>query len=69
MLVAAAAARWQVPADSITVEKGVVMHAATKRQVRFGELAKAAAMQPMLADVKLKDPKDFVYIGKHVRIG
>jgi isoquinoline 1-oxidoreductase beta subunit len=66
MLVAAAAEQWKVPADSITVQKGVVMHAASRRQAKFGQLAKAAATQPVPTDVKLKDPKDFVYIGKHV---
>lgn len=65
MLVAAAAVKWGVPAAEISVSKGVVAHA-SGRKAKFGELAAAAAAQPVPQDVKLKDPKSFVYIGKHV---
>ncbi len=63
MLVAAAAKRWNVSAESITVKAGVLTHASGKRAT-FGELAQAAAALPAPAEVKLKDPKDFVYIGR-----
>ncbi|MEJ2590825.1 MAG: xanthine dehydrogenase family protein molybdopterin-binding subunit [Candidatus Thiodiazotropha sp.] len=68
MLVAAAAARWQVPADEISVSKGVVSHTDAGRSASFGELADDAARQPLPdpKTLKLKDPKDFVYIGKQV---
>ena len=65
MLVTAAAQQWGVPADSIQVKAGVVSHANGKKAT-FGQLADAAAKQPVPASVTLKDPKDFVYIGKHV---
>ncbi|HEY6864374.1 MAG TPA: xanthine dehydrogenase family protein molybdopterin-binding subunit [Burkholderiales bacterium] len=64
MLVAAAAERWGVSADAITVQRGVVAHAESKRRATFGQLAADAAKQPVPADVKLKDAKDFVYIGQ-----
>ncbi len=66
MLVAAAAAEWGVPASEITVKAGVLSHAASKRSARFGELAAKAAEQPVPEpeEIRLKDPKDFVYIGK-----
>lgn len=64
MLVAAAAGKWGVPASSLTVDKGVVSHAASGRKASFGELASAAAGQPAPADVPLKDPKDWKLIGK-----
>jgi isoquinoline 1-oxidoreductase beta subunit len=66
MLVAAAAAKWQVPADSITTRSGRVMHAASKRSMGYGELAAAAATMPApdLEKVKLKDPADYRIIGK-----
>jgi isoquinoline 1-oxidoreductase beta subunit len=64
MLVAAAAQRWQVPVDGISVKAGVVSHAASGRKASFGELAEAAAAQSVPADVTLKSPKDFVFIGK-----
>jgi isoquinoline 1-oxidoreductase beta subunit len=66
MLVAAAAAEWQVPANSITVKKGVISHAASNRKATFGELAVKAAAQETPLEVTLKNPKDFVYIGKGV---
>jgi len=65
MLVAAAAESWKVPADSIQVKAGVVSHASGKKAT-FGELAEAAGRQAVPASVKLKDAKDFVYIGKQV---
>ncbi|MFO1317008.1 MAG: xanthine dehydrogenase family protein molybdopterin-binding subunit [Burkholderiales bacterium] len=65
MLVAAAAEQWKVPAGSVQVKNGVVFHANGKKAT-FGELAEAAAKQPVPASVTLKDAKDFVYIGKHV---
>ncbi len=63
MLVAATARRWQVGADGITVEAGVVSHRASGRKARFGSLAKAAAALPAPADVRLKDPAHFKLIG------
>ncbi|WP_233559923.1 molybdopterin cofactor-binding domain-containing protein [Oleomonas cavernae] len=63
LLVAAAAQSWGVPAGEITVEAGVLRHAATKREGRFGDFAEAAAKLPLPADVPLKDPKNFKLIG------
>lgn len=61
MLVEAAATKWGVPADSITVAKGVLTsgtHSGT-----FGEFAEAAAKLPVPTEVTLKQPKDFTLIG------
>lgn len=68
MLVAAASREWGVPAAEITVRAGVVSHKASGRQARFGELAAQAAQEPVPEpeDIRLKDPRDFVYIGRHV---
>jgi isoquinoline 1-oxidoreductase beta subunit len=66
MLVAAAARRWKVAPGSIRVKNGVLMHSASGRQATFGQLAGEAAKLPVPAEVTLKNPKDFVYIGKHV---
>ncbi|MDO9598170.1 MAG: xanthine dehydrogenase family protein molybdopterin-binding subunit [Azoarcus sp.] len=66
MLVQAAAARWQVPADEISVDAGVVGHSKSGRSARFGELAEAAAVLPVPTVLTLKDPNDFKFIGKHV---
>jgi isoquinoline 1-oxidoreductase beta subunit len=64
MLVAAAAAEWNVPAAEIAVHRGVLGHAASRRQANFGVLAGKAAAQPLPAKVALKDPKDFKLIGQ-----
>jgi isoquinoline 1-oxidoreductase beta subunit len=64
MLVAAAAKDWKVPGTEITVDKGVVYHAASKRQATFGALAGKAALLPVPDKVVLKDPKDFKLIGR-----
>ena len=68
MLVAAAAEAWSVPAKEITVKNGTLSHSASRHSASFGELVAKAATQavPEPEDIKLKDPKDFVYIGKQV---
>jgi isoquinoline 1-oxidoreductase beta subunit len=66
MLVAAAAERWKVPAAEITVSNGVVRHAASNRQARFGELAEAAAAQPVPQEPTLKRPDQWTLIGTRV---
>lgn len=66
MLVAAAAAQWNVLAEEIQVAAGQVMHASGK-QARFGELTAAAATQPLPRSVKLKAPAQFKLIGTDTR--
>src|SRR5207249_6240913 len=57
MLIAAAAERWKVSPESISIRSGVVSTAGG-RKATFGELAAAAAKQPVPPPPKLKDPKD-----------
>jgi isoquinoline 1-oxidoreductase beta subunit len=64
MLVQAASANWKVPAAEITVERGVLRHAASKREATFGQLAEAAAKLPAPDNVRLKDPANFKLIGR-----
>ena len=63
MLLAAAAEQWNVPAVEIQVQDGVLSHASGKRAT-FGELASAAAKQPVPTNVALKDPSQFTLIGR-----
>ncbi|MCE3250166.1 MAG: twin-arginine translocation pathway signal protein, partial [Geminicoccaceae bacterium] len=62
MLVAAAAAEWNVPAGEIRAAKGVVSHW-SGRSANFGGLADAAARVAPPTEVKLKEPSAWTYIG------
>jgi len=66
MLVEAAARAWGVPAGECRTEEGAVVHDASGRRGGYGELATAAAGVPVPADVPLKDPRDFRFVGKPV---
>lgn len=66
MLVAAAAARWGVPASELRTSKSRVTHQGSGRSASYGELADAAGAMPQPADVKLKEPSQFTLIGTRV---
>ena len=66
MIKAAAAQKWNVTTNSLTVEHGVVSHKDSNRSITFGELAESAAAQAVPEEVSLKSKKDYVFIGKHV---
>lgn len=64
MLIAAAAAAWNVPASELTTREGVVHHAASGRQASYGSLAAAASKLPMPEKVTLKSPEEFRLVGR-----
>ncbi len=63
LLVQAAAEAWGVAAGEIVVQKGVLSHG-SGRSASFGEMAEQAAAQTAPAEITLKSPEDFIYIGK-----
>jgi len=63
MLVAAAAKRWNVDPSSCHAQSGEVLHAATGRKFKYGEIAGDAARMPVPQNAALKQPKDFKLIG------
>ncbi len=67
MLVQAAAQQWQVEPASCTTSNGQVLHAASGRRLSYGDLVDAANTQTPPRDVALKDPTDFVLIGKPLK--
>jgi isoquinoline 1-oxidoreductase beta subunit len=67
MLVQAAAQQWQVDPGSCTASVGSVTHAASGRTLRYGDLVDAASNLPIPVKPSLKDPKDFVLIGKPIK--
>jgi isoquinoline 1-oxidoreductase subunit beta len=64
MLVQAAAAAWGVRPDALTVESGVLRHAGSRREGRFGEFVEAAGRLPVPPDPPLKDPSEFRMVGR-----
>ena len=66
MLEAAAAKRLGVPVTEVKAVNHEVVHSPSGRRLGFGELAADAAREPVpgIGSLKLKDPKDFRYLGK-----
>ena len=67
MLITAAAARWKVDRTTCSAAKGEIVHAASKRSLKYGELVADAAKLPVPADPPLKKASDFRLIGKPTR--
>src|ERR1700720_3536328 len=67
MLVQAAARQWQVEPASCTTSNGEVTHKQSGRKLSYGALTSAASSQTPPKDVALKEPKDFVLIGKPLK--
>ena len=66
MLVTAAAQQWSVDAATLRADSGKVIDASGK-SIAYGDLLEAAAKVTPPTAPKLKDPKDFKYIGKPVK--
>ncbi|MEY4750346.1 MAG: hypothetical protein RIQ60_2560 [Pseudomonadota bacterium] len=65
MLLAAAAARWQVPVAELHTRAGQVLHGGSAgRSLGYGELAAAAARLPVPADVALKPAAQWGLLGQ-----
>ena len=63
LLIAAAAARWNVSAAACRARNGVIAHEPSGRAVSFGKVAAAAAKLAPPANVKLKDPSEWRLAG------
>ena len=63
MLVEAAAKRWRVDAKTCRTQDGEVIHQATGRKLKYGELAVDAAEMPPPQNFALKSPAEFKLIG------
>ena len=66
MLVAAAAEQWNVDRSTLRTDRGQVV-SADGRTASYGSLVGAAARQPVPANPKLKDAKEFTILGKPVK--
>jgi isoquinoline 1-oxidoreductase beta subunit len=63
MLIAAAAARWNVAGSECAAANSTITHLPSGRSVTFGAVAAVAATIAPPAQVALKDPKDWTLIG------
>ncbi len=66
MLLAAAAARWQVAQDELQTDDGRVLHVASGRVAGYSDLAAAAAALTPPWTVRLKEPSAYRWIGTAV---
>ena len=69
MLLQAAAAEWKVSVNELSVEKGVVTHAASGKTTSYGKLASQASKLPAPdpKSITLKHPRDWKILGKSPR--
>ncbi len=63
-LIAAAAARWNVPASECTAALSVVTHGPSGQTLRYGELTADAAKIKLAQEPAIKTPDKFTFIGK-----
>ncbi len=63
MLIAAAAARWGVPAAQCSARNSTIVHDPSGRTLRFGDVAEEAAKIEPPADIKLKPPRAWKLAG------
>ena len=61
-LIAAAAARWNVPASECSAAQSVVTHTPSGRTLRYGELAADAAKITLSGEPAIKTPAQFTFI-------
>lgn len=66
MLLAAAAAAWDVPVAECDAERGRITHRPTARVTTYGKVALQAARMPVPSDVKLKTPDEWRLVGSSV---
>jgi isoquinoline 1-oxidoreductase subunit beta len=63
MLIAAAAARWRVPAAQCSARNSTIVHDPSGRMLTFGEVAEAAAKIEPPVDIELKPPRAWKLAG------
>lgn len=67
LLIASAAAEWNVPAGECDTSAHVVRHRASNREARFGSLAARAATLTVPRNVMMKDASGYRLIGTRVK--
>jgi isoquinoline 1-oxidoreductase beta subunit len=65
-IIAAAAARWQVPASECVAAQSVVTHRPSGRTLRYGELAADAAKVKLAKEPSIKTPAQFTFLPRRM---
>jgi len=65
-IIAAAAARWRVPASECVAAQSVVTHRPSGRKLRYGELAADAAKIKLVKEPTIKTPAQFTFIPRPI---
>src|SRR3984885_5252011 len=66
-IIAAAAARWHVPASECAAAQSVVTHRPSGRTLRYGELAAGAAKVRLAKEPTIKPPAQFTFLPRPMR--
>src|SRR5664279_4693316 len=67
MLILAASQQWNVPVEECYAQDAKVFHKPSGKSLGYGELAEPASKLEVPKSPKLKDPKDFMLLGKNVQ--
>ena len=67
MLIAAAAQQWKVSASQCKTDNGFVVHPDGQQRSSYGDLAILASQQKVPADVALKKPEQYRWLGKSLK--
>jgi len=67
MLIEAAAERWGVSPSECSVDKGVITHGQSGRQLTYGAVASEAGQRTPPAEIPLRDPSEWQVAGKPVK--
>ena len=67
LFILAAADTWQVPVGELRAEKSRVIHGATGKRLRYGELIQKASRMAVPESVRLKHSAQYKIIGKPIR--
>src|ERR1700683_4385209 len=65
-IIAAAAARWHVPASECAAAQSVVTHRPSGRALRYGELAAEAAKVKLATEPAIKTPAQFTFLPRRI---
>src|ERR1700691_4566977 len=65
-IIAAAAARWHVPASECAAAQSVVTHRLSGRTLRYGELAAEAAKVKLAKEPTIKTPAQFTFLPRRI---